>query len=32
MGVVIKDTKKAGVLTNIKIKNPSAKGRARVSK
>ena len=32
MGIVIKDTKKAGVLTNIKIKNPAMRGRTRASK
>ncbi len=32
MGIVIKDTKKAGVLTNIKIKNPAMRGRVKVSK
>lgn len=32
MGIVIKDTKKAGVLTNIKIKNPAMRGRTRTSK
>ena len=31
MGIVIKDTKKAGVLTNIKIKNPTP-GKAKASK
>ena len=32
MGIVIKDTKKAGVLTNIKIKNPAGGGRVKASK
>lgn len=32
IGIVIKDTKKAGVLTNIKIKNPAVRGRTRTSK
>lgn len=32
MGIVIKDTKKAGVLTNIKIKNQGARSRTRTSK